>query len=119
MPLTIWTTTYTPFRLGAANYRTIATTVDIEPDCIYETGGYQFAVIKNPYAQKYHVAEMTSGVLVGAGRDSFAAMVGVQNDVVTGNQAVMAQQIAVARAKATRAEMVTPEQFFKALTKNP
>ena len=108
-PLRIWALRYRPFLMGGDVNRPMATTVIATGP--YALGlGYSGYLVASP-SGKTHVAEATSGALIGP------SLAEVREDVRTGDPALMVQQVQTAQGEAVRAENVSPQEFWETFQK--
>ena len=102
--LEIWKWGYFPFTLGGEVHRPIKTTVAVgEPLDLGK--GYSGYLIEGPNGQKF-IAEATSGGIVGPDLKS------VREDIASGDEYIMAAQVAAGIDTRKEAKTLTVERFF-------
>lgn len=119
--INVYTIKNNPFSLGIS-YTPIRTTIKAGSFEIITLGrGYSGYIFQNPISKYWHVAELTSGALVGHGQTREEAINLVRNDVETGDPNIMAEQVAQAIKEYHNSpylEIIPPEELFKRLAKN-
>jgi hypothetical protein len=112
MQLRIWPEAYRPFIMGGDVNGPIATTVEIGHLHIVEAApDIRIVELTSPYGT-HHVAEVTSGALVGT------SMNRVMQDIAAAPADVMAQRIADAKVRALKADTVSPAVFWWLLSRD-
>jgi hypothetical protein len=112
MQLRIWTEAYRPFIMGGDVYRPVATEVEIGHLHIVEAApDIRIVELTSPYGTQ-HIAEVTSGALVGNSMNS------VLQDIAVAEPAMMARQIADAKVRGRRADNVEPDVFWRLLSRD-
>lgn len=108
----IYTYMATPFRVGGPAETYTGTTIPYDMvDDVPLGRGYRGFVVKNPKRKCVHIAETTSGAIVGTGKTR-AILRRVCRDVENGKPSVMRQQVSAAKGMAATAHMLGSAEFF-------
>jgi hypothetical protein len=103
----IWTEAYRPWILGG-NCRA-PVSCDVPVDGPFELGkGYIGYIATSPNGRKF-VIESETGALIGSSLD------GVREDIRSGDETVMKQQIEHAKRRALETDSISVELFWKLL----
>lgn len=105
----VYTKKYTPFRFGGVWTPIYTRAVPLET---YNVGDFQLLLFKNPGAEYYHVAEGSTGALVGSGKSGPLALAMVIQDLATADPAVVESQMETARVESAQAEWEEPDRFW-------
>jgi len=107
MRLVIWTRAYRPFTMGGDVNRPIATEVAVgKPITLVRGRPQQVYVVLSPNGHE-HVAEAATGALVGT------SLAEVLQDYKEADDVVVQGQLADAAAEAKRAELLSPDEFWR------
>ncbi len=108
--LVIWTAAYSPFILGGNVNAPIATEVEVGDKPIEIGHGISVYVIVSPNAT-IHIAEATTGALVGTD------LAEVIKDVGEANPEIMKQQLAEAGEEVKKANHLSPDEFWRRMAR--
>jgi len=114
VPVRIWTLKYEPFMFGGDLHQPVFTMAI--PLQTITVSGYVLHVFKNLHVKKYHIAEGTSGALVGHGRTEAEAIAKVTTDISTGSKKVMKKQVSDAIRRGKNAREISQDLFFKCIS---
>lgn len=113
--VTVWTLTYHPFVMGGKTWQ--ETKAEVEAYGPYDLGQGYFGYVFSSKEGKWHVAESTTGALVGAGITIAAALKDVRNDIGHGDPEVMKGQVEKAKRDLESARSMETEEFLRILAK--
>jgi len=99
----------TPFALGGTS-KTIKTEVE-EYERIYIGKGYYGILVKNPNKDLFHMA-LETGAIIGSLSDRQRLIDRVKEDVGSGDEDLMAQQVEQSIKQCKQAVSLTQEEFF-------
>jgi hypothetical protein len=75
--------------------------------------GYYGLLVKNPVKKLWHMVQEDCGCLIGTHKSKASLIQLVKNDVETGDEKVMKEQIESGKKLVERATFMEPEEFFK------
>ncbi len=107
--LKIWTEAYRPFILGGRVNAPIITQVKISEPPVALGGNISVHVIVSPVTDKTHVAEASTGALVGDSLDQ------VRKDFESADLKVIKGQLKEARKRREQCDPVTNDEFWRLL----
>lgn len=110
MKLRIWTEAYRPFVMGGDVHAPVAT--EVEVGAPVTVSGVDLYVVPSPLTGETHVAEGSTGALVGT------SLKEVMADIAAADPRVMADQLKEAAVRAREADAVSPKSFWKLLNAN-
>lgn len=110
MEVEIYTIQNTPFALGGT-HRLVKTTLN-EFEVVELGQGFTGILVKNPQKRLWHIAEQTSGALVGTKSTKKAVKQMVKNDIAQGDKKLMDKQVAAATETGKAAVFIPQDKFF-------
>ena len=110
MEAEIYTRQNTPFAFGGTS-RLVKTAVT-KFEAIELGQGFSGILVKNPQKKLWHVAEETSGALVGTKSTKKAVLQMVKNDIAQGEKKLMDKQVAHALEESKEAILIPQDEFF-------
>jgi len=108
----IYTYSSNPMRMGGRQYDIIKTNVE-NYERVELGKGYFGVVVKNPVKEAFHLAEETSGALIGSDAKKMNLIKKVKKDVSTGDSEVMKKQIEQGAYERKSADLLEPSEFFR------
>lgn len=105
----IYTIMSTPFALGGTS-RLIKTKVQ-EYERVYIGKGYYGIIVKNPNKDLFHLA-LETGAIVGTLSNRKKLIKKVKEDVGSGDENIMAQQVEQSISQCRQAVLLSQEEFF-------
>lgn len=108
----ICTMGYFPFTFGGDIQRPIKTTIE-EYTRVDIGKGYYGILVKNPVRNLWHLAQEDCGCLIGTHKNKADLLKQVRNDVKTGDEELMKEQIEKGKKLLDRAHTLEPQKFFE------
>lgn len=113
----VWTWIKHSFKLGGT-WEVLASEVG-DPETTFRCRGFLLGAYRNPHTGGYHIADMTSGGLVGIAPTKEQAMLNVILDIARGDPQTMRRQVDEAKETGEHPDtVVQPDEFWKKVAKS-